>query len=148
MTVTTVWLLSQSGSRGRACKLYIPYFKLNIRKIFFSVGVIDVWILLLANIFHYRTAETFNNHLVLCLVCGCIRHVLRAPPGPPSAFFVRPWGMANTTRRWLGCCWKWPGHWGRAHKRHFQDGGGVAVQMCDMWLYLQCRRFPGAQLCW
>jgi len=35
--------LSQSGLRGHEYKLYKPYFKLDSRKFFFSIRVVDVW---------------------------------------------------------------------------------------------------------
>ena len=59
----------------------------------------------------------------------------RRPGRPSSARHVfhasraRPRCKANTTGRWLGRCSKWPGHWDWVHKRLFQDGGGVAVQI-------------------
>jgi len=39
--------VSQSGLCGNLYKIYKPYFKLDIRKFFFSVKIIDVWNLLL-----------------------------------------------------------------------------------------------------
>ena len=64
---THFFTCSQSQCRGHQYKLYKPYVKLDARKFFCSVRVVDVWNSLPEELLQCRTLQTFKRHLDLCL---------------------------------------------------------------------------------
>ena len=45
------------------CELYKPYVKLDARKFFFSVRVVDVWNCLPGELLQCHTLQTFQRHV-------------------------------------------------------------------------------------
>ena len=55
--------LSSTTLRGHTLKIYKPQVNLDVRKLFFTVRIIDVWNSLPVSLINCETVATFKKHL-------------------------------------------------------------------------------------